>query len=194
MTIIKKEQKQVVLNEFWRRRGVIHKLMFDGTNMPMGYLVRTEFEKSENDEIDVGISIDFNFYKHFDIDKISNDSCTQSKFFMPNDLKFFSLISNLKMNLKKFTKENPAYIIQYNGEMDNKKFEIGVTCIVNTIINELIHDVKSLKGDLYYSDHYGNKILNDYLQGDYAKLSEYIIDKILRIPKYYKNKKICLYF
>jgi len=194
MTIIKKEQQYKVLNEFWRRRGVIHKLMFDGINMPIGYLVRTEFEKSENDEIDVGVSIDFNFYNHFDIDKISNDSCIQSKFFMPNDLKFFSLISNLKMNLKKFTRENPAYIIQYNGEMDDKKFEIGVTGIVNTIINELIHDVKSLKGGLYYSDHYGNRILNDYLQGNYTKLSEYIIDKILRIPKYYKNKKICLYF
>jgi len=195
MTIINEEKQKKVLEEFSRRRGVIHKLMLRSSNIPIGHLVRSELPRSENEDcINVGVTLEFSFLKHFDIEKIDECDGGDSKFFKLNDLKFFSLISNLKMDMKSITERNPAYALRYDLE-DEAAYRIGVSAIVNEKINELIESVRKVKTFIHYSDNYGRKILERHLDaGSYEALAEYIKDKIWRIPLYYSGKKFTLYF
>lgn len=195
MNFINQKKKKEILDQFSRRHGTLHKLMFKDRNVPIGFLVRSEFEQSDENEIDVGVTVAFNLYEYFDIeDDRKTDECLEAKFHSLGDLKYFALMKNLKLNLDKFNEDRPAWVLQYNGEADDKKFKIGVASIVNTIINELMDHVKDLNGNVYYKDHYGNGVLHEYLDVSYQDLTEYIIAKIEKIPKYYKNKKICVFF
>ena len=100
MVIIGKEQQRKVLEEFKRRRGNIHKLMFDTCTDSIGYLVRSEFESLEDGAIDVAISVSFNFYRHFGFGEGHCPDVIRAKFFLPTDLKYFSIISNLRKGAK----------------------------------------------------------------------------------------------
>ena len=197
MVIIGKEQQRKVLEEFKRRHGNIHKLMFDTCTDSIGYLVRSEFESLEDGAIDVAISVSFNFYRHFGFGEGHCPDVIRAKFFLPTDLKYFSIISNLRKGAKGQPGwQKPSRVVEYSEGIGMDKFSQGVRASVALAVSNLQTDVAAVRTDgrLLESDSYGIRMLEDYLLGDYWELRRYIVDKALAVPRYYGGKAVRLHF
>ena len=197
MVIIGKEQQRKGLEEFKRRHGNIHKLMFDTCTDSIGYLVRSEFESLEDGVIDVAISVSFNFYRHFGFGEGHCPDVIRAKFFLPTDLKYFSIISNLRKGAKGQPGwQKPSRVVEYSEGIGMDKFSQGVRASVALAVSNLQTDVAAMRTDgrLLESDSYGIRMLEDYLLGDYWELRRYIVDKALAVPRYYGGKAVRLHF
>ena len=197
MVIIGKEQQKKVLEEFKRRHGNIHKLTFDTCTDSIGYLVRSEFESLEDGAIDVAISVSFNFYRHFGFGEGHCPDVIRAKFFLPTDLKYFSIISNLRKGAKGQPGwQKPSRVVEYSEGIGMDKFSQGVRASVALAVSNLQTDVAAMRTDgrLLESDSYGIRMLEDYLLGDYWELRRYIVDKALAVPRYYGGKAVRLHF
>ena len=200
MVIIGKEQQRKVLKEFKRRHGNIHKLTFDTCTDSIGYLVRSEFESLEDGVIDVAISVAFNFYRHFGFGEGHCPDVIRAKFFLPTDLKYFSIISNLRKGAKGQPAwqgwQKPSRVVEYSEGVGMGKFSQGVKASVAQAVSSLQTDVAAMRTDgrLLGSDSYGIRMLEDYLLGDYWELERYIVDKALAVPRYYGGKAVRLHF
>ena len=197
MVIIGKEQQKKVLEEFKRRHGNIHKLTFDTCTDSIGYLVRSEFESLEDGAIDVAISVSFNFYRHFGFGEGHCPDVIRAKFFLPTDLKYFSIISNLRKGAKGQPGwQKPSRVVEYSEGIGMDKFSQGVRASFALAVSNLQTDVAAMRTDgrLLESDSYGIRMLEDYLLGDYWELRRYIVDKALAVPRYYGGKAVRLHF
>lgn len=200
MVIIGKGQQRKVLEEFKRRHGNIHKLMFDTCTDSIGYLVRSEFESLEDGVIDVAISVSFNFYRHFGFGEGHCPDVIRAKFFLPTDLKYFSIISNLRKGAKGQPAwqgwQKPSRVVEYSEGIGMDKFSQGVKASVALAVSNLQTDVAAMRTDgrLLGSDSYGIRMLEDHLLGDYYELERYIVDKALAVPRYYGGKAVRLHF
>lgn len=200
MVIIGKEQQRKVLEEFKRRRGNIHKLMFDTCTDSIGYLVRSEFESLEDGVIDVAVSVSFNFYRHFGFGEGHCPDVIRAKFFLPTDLKYFSIISNLRKGAKSQPawqgEQKPSRVVEYSEGIGMDKFSQGIKASVDLAVSNLQTDVAAMRTDgrLLESDSYSIRMLEDYLLGDYWELRRYIVDKALAVPRYYGGKAVRLHF
>ena len=148
MVIIGKEQQRKVLEEFKRRHGNIHKLTFDTCADSIGYLVRSEFESLEDGVIDVAVSVAFNFYRHFGFGEGHCPDVIHAKFFLPTDLKYFSIISNLRKGAKSQPGwQKPSRVVEYSEGIGMDKFSQGVKASVALAVSSLQTDVAAMRTD-----------------------------------------------
>ncbi len=195
MSIFLKNKKDELFDKVRDKNGVFNKLL-NNAGQPIGYFIRCELDDQpdKEDEVNVGISISFNLFYQLNSEKLDNHTFQELKFFKISDFKLFSISHLVNTKLKNLNEKSPAYYLKYDDETDYANFKLGACAIVNTYISEYSDVLSKYYNNAIGINDYSEKTCKAYGDVDTAKLAEYIVRKTLNTIKYYKNKKINLFF
>ena len=190
--------KNVIKSFIEDRHGVIVKIM-NANGIPIGYFVRGEVMKCDNDdEVYVGIHMSFNTAYYYKTDEWENGwhfFKSSFKYFHHHEIKYF--------NVKKIMDFNPANTIgKFGGwtfySIDNRNGQDSnfayFTEAMASEVNLLLNDMVRMRNALADRESPEYKTCGLENIGDYEEFRKYIHKNIMNVFKYYKNKKINLFF